>query len=47
VADTAAELGVLAFKEAFAAWSAGEGDDLAPMTEAALNRLRAALAQLG
>ncbi|MCU1584551.1 MAG: TetR family transcriptional regulator [Microbacteriaceae bacterium] len=47
VADTAAELGVLAFKEAFVAWSTGEGDDLAPMTAAALDRLRAALAQLG
>jgi hypothetical protein len=47
VAHTAAELGVLAFKEAFAAWSTGRGEDLAPMTAAALNRLRAALAQLG
>lgn len=47
VADTAAELGVLAFKEAFAAWSAGEGEELAPMTATALNRLRAALTQLG
>lgn len=47
VADTAAELGVLAFKEAFTAWSSGDGDDLAPMTAAALDRLRAALTQLG
>lgn len=47
VADTAAELGVLAFKEAFAAWTAGEGDDLAALMAAALDRLRAAVSQLG
>lgn len=47
VASTAAELGVLAFKEAFAAWSAGEGDELAPMTTADLDRYRAAAARLG
>lgn len=47
VAATAAELGVLAFKEAFAAWSSGEGEELAPLTAAALDRLRAALTELG
>lgn len=47
VAETAAELGVLAFKEAFSAWTAGESDELAPLTAAALDRLRAALGQLG
>ncbi|SMH50998.1 transcriptional regulator, TetR family [Rathayibacter oskolensis] len=47
VAAAAAELGVLAFKEAFAAWSAGEGGELAPMTRSALDRLRTALTHLG
>ncbi|MBA8796047.1 AcrR family transcriptional regulator [Friedmanniella endophytica] len=47
VASTAAELGVLAFKEAFAAWSEGEGDELAPMAVAALDRYREAAASLG
>ncbi len=47
LADTAAEVGVLAFKEAFSAWSSGEGDDLAQMVIAALDRLRADLSRLG
>lgn len=47
VAETAAELGVLAFKEAFAAWTGGEGDELEPLTAAALDRLRTTLTQLG
>ncbi|PPF90115.1 TetR family transcriptional regulator [Subtercola sp. Z020] len=46
VASTAAELGILAFKEAFAAWSDGDGDELAPLALAALDRLREALSQL-
>ncbi|MFJ3490627.1 TetR/AcrR family transcriptional regulator [Leifsonia aquatica] len=46
-ADAAAELGVLAFKEGFAAWIAGDGDDLAALTSAALARLRSVLTQLG
>lgn len=47
VAVTAAELGVLAFKESFEAWTAGEGEDLALLAAAALERLRTALTQLG
>jgi AcrR family transcriptional regulator len=50
LAQLAAELGVLAFKQAFAQWSEGdrEGqDDLAPYALAALNDLRAASAALG
>lgn len=47
VADTAAELGVLAFKEAFAAWTAREDDDLTVLTATALDRLRSSLTQLG
>ena len=50
VAQVAAELGVLAFKRGFAAWSegdAGTDDPLAPHTLAALAELRAASAALG
>ena len=50
VAHLAAELGVLAFKRGFAAWSDGSRgatDDLAPYTLAALRDLRAASASLG
>ncbi|MDF2443238.1 MAG: hypothetical protein JWR01_1441, partial [Subtercola sp.] len=50
VASTAAELGVLAFKEAFAAWIADGPDgesDLAILLQDALERLRSAVAQLG
>ena len=50
LAHLAAEMGVLAFKRGFAAWSEGDGsptDDLAPHTLAALNDLRDASAALG
>ncbi|MBW4095617.1 MAG: TetR family transcriptional regulator [Acidobacteria bacterium] len=50
VATTAAELGVLAFKEAFAEWIADGADDdanLAALLREALDRLRSAVAQLG
>ncbi|MET0952247.1 MAG: helix-turn-helix domain-containing protein [Aeromicrobium sp.] len=50
VAHLAAELGVLAFKRGFAAWTAADGDDadlLAPYTLAALDDLRRAGASLG
>lgn len=49
-AAVASELGVLAFKRGFAAWSEGDQDagaDLAPYTLAALDELRAASASLG
>jgi len=49
-AAVASELGVLAFKRGFAAWSEGgqdAGADLAPYTLAALDELRAASASLG
>ena len=49
-AALASELGVLAFKRGFAAWSEGgreAGDDLARYTLAALDELRAATASLG
>ena len=49
-AAVASELGVLAFKRGFAAWSEGRQDagaDLAPYTLAALDELRAASASLG
>ena len=49
-AAVASELGVLAFKRGFAAWSEGgqdAGADLAPYTLAALDQLRAASASLG
>lgn len=48
VAHLAAELGVLAFKRGFAAWTEGNAhDDLAPYTLSALAELRAASAALG
>lgn len=47
VADTAAEFGVLAFKEAYAAWSGGADEELATLTSRALDRLRSTLTQLG
>ena len=52
-AHLAAELGVLAFKRGYAAWSEAErdpqapDDDLAPYTLRALSELRAATASLG
>ena len=47
-AHLAAELGVLAFKRGYAAWSSGAGgDELAPYAAAALAELRAAGAALG
>jgi AcrR family transcriptional regulator len=48
IAAAAAELGVLAFKDAFEAWTA-EGNErpLGDLTSAALQRLRLAAAQLG
>jgi AcrR family transcriptional regulator len=49
IAQLASELGVLALKRGYAAWSEGgrdAGDDLAPHTRAALNELRAAGAAL-
>lgn len=50
VATTAAELGVLAFKQSFAAWVADGPDgesDLRTLLREALDRLRSAVAQLG
>ena len=49
-AAIAGELGVLAFKRGFAAWSAGErgdGEELTRLALAALDELRAASAELG
>jgi AcrR family transcriptional regulator len=49
MAQLASELGVLALKRGYAAWSKGgrqAGDDLAPHAQAALNELRAASAAL-
>lgn len=49
-AHLAAELGVLAFKRGYAAWSEnerGDGEGLAPHALAALEELRAATASLG
>ena len=45
-AELAAELGLLAFKRAFAEWSEGDRDDLAPRLLTALEQLRAASASL-
>ena len=46
-ASVAAELGALAFKQAYAAWvETGEDQDLARLSLAALNRLRATVAEL-
>jgi AcrR family transcriptional regulator len=48
VASAAAELGVLAFKEAYAAWTAADSqEDLGQLARISLNRLRVALTQLG
>ncbi|UFS57516.1 TetR/AcrR family transcriptional regulator [Subtercola endophyticus] len=48
VATTAAELGVLAFKDAFAEWTAeGNVHELSELTRASLDRLRTAVTQLG
>lgn len=47
-ATLAAELGVLAFKEAYTAWVATDSeDDLAGLAETALQRLRSTVAELG
>ena len=47
VASVAAELGVLAFKEAFAAWIAADSEqDLGELARAALDRLHATVARL-
>jgi AcrR family transcriptional regulator len=46
IAALASELGVLAFKRAFAEWSEGSGSDLTALTRAALADLRAASASL-
>lgn len=46
-AALAAELGVLAFKESYTAWVAGEDEDLAPLARAAVARLRRAVSDLG
>jgi AcrR family transcriptional regulator len=47
VARLAAELGVLAFRTGFARWIAAEGTTLAEHTDAVLDELRAASADLG
>ena len=48
VAMLAAELGVLAFKEAYAAWVADDNEqELAELTRTALERLRNLLPELG
>jgi AcrR family transcriptional regulator len=48
VAAAAAELGALAFKEAFAAWVADDNtEELGALARASLDRLRIAVAQLG
>jgi AcrR family transcriptional regulator len=48
IAAAAAELGVLAFKDAFAAWTTdGNEQPLGELMSAALQRLRSAVAQLG
>ena len=47
-ASVAAELGALAFKQAFAAWVETEEDqDLVDLSRAALDRLRVTVANLG
>ena len=47
-ASVAAELGALAFKQAYAAWvEADEGEDLAQLSRTALDRLRVTVADLG
>jgi hypothetical protein len=48
IAAAAAELGVLAFKDAFETWTAEDNDQpLSDLTSAALQRLRSAVTQLG
>jgi hypothetical protein len=48
VAAAAAELGVLAFREGYAAWTAADNhEDLGQLARASLDRLRIALTQLG
>ncbi|WP_436532993.1 TetR/AcrR family transcriptional regulator [Actinoplanes sp. HUAS TT8] len=47
VAALAGELGVLAFKRGYAAWSESDRDEFAPFALAALAELRAASASLG
>ena len=47
-ASVAAELGALAFKQAYATWvDAAEDQDLAQLSLAALDRLRATITELG
>jgi len=47
-ASVAAELGSLAFKNAFAAWvDSGEDEDLAALCRASLDQLRSTVAELG
>lgn len=47
-AALAAEVGMLAFKEAYAAWVAADNEqELADLTRTALNRLRSALTEIG
>ena len=47
-ASVAAELGALAFKQAYATWTeADENQDLAKLSLVALHRLRATVAELG
>lgn len=47
-ATLAAELGALAFKQAYATWAAADEDqDLAQLSLAAVDRLRATVAELG
>ena len=47
-ASVAAELGALAFQQAYAAWvDTDEGQDLAQLSLAALDRLRATITELG
>ena len=47
-ASVAAELGALAFKQAYAAWvETDEDQDLAELSLAALDRLRVTVAELG
>jgi len=47
-ASVAAELGALAFKQAYAAWADADADgDLAQLAQEALERLRVTAAQLG
>jgi hypothetical protein len=48
MASLAAELGVLAFKEAYAAWVAADNQqELGELVRTALDQLRAAVTELG